>query len=276
MATEKAVILARGLGTRMRKQGPVGGGVLSDTVEALAQQGLKALIPLRGRPFLDYVVAGLRRAGLRRLCLVVAPDCPLLTDYARQTSERTGLDITCAVQGEPLGTADAVLAAESFAGGDPFIVCNGDNLYPDEALGRLAQLADRRCCIVGFERDALMQGSNFPPERLKAFAVLRAAPDGCLEEIIEKPPDPQRYARDGKLWVNMNLFRFTPEVFEACRQVRPSPRGELELTEAATRLARSGRVPFHVLFAEGPVLDLTGRDDVPALERLLEGREPGF
>ena len=65
---------------------------------------------------------------------------------------------------------------------------------------------------------------------MRAFAAIVVGPDGELKEIVEKPPEPERYVRDGRLWVNMNLFRFTPEIFGSCRSIQPDPdRGELEL-----------------------------------------------
>jgi len=77
--------------------------------------------------------------------------------------------------------------------------------------------------------------------------------------------------------VGMNLYRFTPAVFEACRRVEPDPaRGELELTAAVNGLAESGRVPFRVDFCRGAVLDLTSRADVAGVEAALVGRELSF
>jgi len=102
------------------------------------------------------------------------------------------------------------------------------------------------------------------------------APDR-LRGIVEKPADPDRYAREGKLWLSLNLFRFTPEIFDACRKISPNPRrGELELTDAVSLLVARGGVPFRVIFASGGVLDLTARLDVARGERLLGERTPGF
>ena len=276
MRAAKAVILARGLGKRMRRADPSAPG-LTGQARSLAQRGLKSLIPLRGRPFLDYVVGSLLEAGLGRLCLVVAPDGDQFMDYASRAGERTGAEITWAVQSRPLGTADAVLAAERFVGDDPFVMVNADNLYPAGALRRLAQVSERCCCAAAFERDELLRTSNFSRRRVGAFAVLVAGEDGRLEEIVEKPAEPQRYVRAGRLLVSMNLYRFTREVFDACRQVQPHPvRGELELTAAVCLMLRAGSVPFRVIEVGGPVLDLTSRADLRSLERLLEGRSPGF
>ena len=270
--TQKAVILAGGLGRRMRRA-DAGAAILSEEAKSRAEQGLKGLIPLRGRPFLDYVVGGLLEAGVEKVCLVVPPDCDALTDYARRTAELTGAEITWAVQSEPRGTGDAVLAAEDFAGPDPFIMCNCDTLCPQDAIAELAAVLGPGCRAVAFDRDALLLGSNFGADRIGRFAVLVISEGGELKEIVEKPRDPEAYRTGGKLWVSLNLFRFTRDIFEACRQIRPHPeRGEVELTDAVSLLAAREDFPFRAIFSSGSVMDLTAREDVSAVERLLTGR----
>ncbi len=92
-----------------------------------------------------------------------------------------------------------------------------------------------------------------------------------LSEIIEKP-DAITYARLApRAYVSMNLWSFTPAIFEACRRVTPSPRGELELQDAV-RLARSELgVTFTVIPYAGGVLDLSHRGDIPAVAAALTG-----
>jgi glucose-1-phosphate thymidylyltransferase len=273
--TDRAVVLARGLGTRMQR---AQSGVKLDPQKArLARRGLKMLMPVAGRPFLDYVADSLLRAGLRRICFVIAPEAEALRQHLRRIADASGAAVDWAVQPEPLGTGDAVLAAERAVWNEPFVLANADNLYPVESLRELAGVAGPECCVMAFERDALTRQGNIAPERARDFAVVTATADGRLKTIVEKPPDPEQYARDGRLWVNMNLYRFTPAIFEACRHLEPDPeRGELELTAAVADLAASGEVTFRVLNGEGAVLDLTSRSDVPAAERVLAGRTLSF
>ena len=272
---EKAVVLARGLGTRMRQRSAR--ATLSDQTRRLAHLGLKPLIPFGGRPFLDYIVGSLLLAGLRQICLVIAPDCNVLREHAARIATAAGVDVCCAVQKEPLGTADAVLAAEDFADGESFILCNGDNLYPQQALTALVAAAEGSCLLAAFDRDALVAQGNISRQRVSGFAVVVLGRAGEFLQIVEKPAQPGRYLRQGKLWVSMNLYRFTPDIFGACRGIEPHPgRGELELTSAVEKLRVDGTVPFKVLCCNGGVLDLTSRNDIKSLERLLAGREPGF
>ena len=276
--TQKAVVLARGLGTRMQREAE--GVPLSEEHLRAARAGQKALMPLLGRPMLDYVVDSLLQAGLRHVCLVIAPEADAMRQAARRiqaAAAAAGARIECAVQQDPRGTADAVLAAEDFAAGDAFVVCNGDNLYPWAALRQLAGIEDDDCRAVAFERDALLRHSNIAPERIRAFAAMTVSEDGRLTGIVEKPPDPERYAREGRLWVNMNLYRFVPAVFDACRSIEPDPvRGELELTAAVAELVRRGRPAFRVVFSEEGVLDLTSRADISGAERALADRRLSF
>jgi len=272
---EKAVILARGLGTRMQKERD--GIELDDESDRIARQGLKTLIPVGSRPFLDYIVDSLLQVGLREVCLVIAPDCQPLQDYAERVSKASHAEVSCTVQEEALGTADAVLAAESFARTDPFVLCNSDNLYPREALRTLAADEQAGCCVAAFDGETLVSEGNIAADRVRDMAVVVADDDGNLTNIVEKPPEPEKYARGGHVWVNMNLYRFTPHIFDACRSIDFDPeRGELELTTAVQLLCDRQIVPFRVAFSRDGVLDMTSRKDVDAVREALEDRQPGF
>ena len=272
MTTRKAVVLARGKGTRMQEKS--GDESLDDRARRMATRGLKGLIPVGGRPFLDYIVDSFLQAGIDRICLVIAPGCTEMQRYARGVTERSGATVVCAVQEEALGTADAVLAAQDFAGDDPFLLSNSDNLCSVEALRRLAD-ADG-CAVAAFARNELARGGNISPERVRAFAAVNCNEEGRLRAIVEKPDDPERYAVNGEVWVNMNLYRFTPKIFDACRRIEPNEeRGELELTDAVDLLLAGG-ASFHALRCRSGAVDLTRRADIPGAREALRGREPSF
>ncbi|HEY5087504.1 MAG TPA: sugar phosphate nucleotidyltransferase, partial [Gemmatimonadaceae bacterium] len=117
----KAVILARGLGKRMREADD--GVVLDAAQSASAESGVKGMIPME-RPFLDYVLSSLADAGFTDVCIVVAPDHAAMRDYYTSRAVPKRLRISFAVQSAAIGTADAVLAAEEFTAGEPFVVLN--------------------------------------------------------------------------------------------------------------------------------------------------------
>lgn len=270
----KAVILAGGMGTRMQEPSDTATDLDDHTAE-LASKGLKGLIPINGRPFLDYVLGSIFRAGVEQICLVVPPDSRDLQDYITDAAARSGKTVTWAVQEEPLGTAHALMCARDFVAGESFIMSNCDNIYPDGALEDLVQDTSHASCVMAFHRDALLEGSNFGEERVRRFAVVVADEQGHLRQIVEKPENPRQYERDGHLWMSMNLYRFTPAIFASCDRIEPDPeRGELELTTAVLQLAQ--KHPVQVKRCSGGVVDMTGRDDIPPVRALLEGVSPGF
>jgi glucose-1-phosphate thymidylyltransferase len=265
-----AVVLARGLGTRMRRSGDEAG--LDPVQLAAARDGQKAMMPVAGgRPFLDYILASLADAGLIDVCLVVAPDHRAIREhFDRHPPHR--VTIAYAVQPEPAGTADAVLTAEAWTGGRDFLVLNGDNLYPVDALRALADLDGPG--LVAFDRDALVRDGNIAPDRIRQFALLDVGPDGWLRQLVEKPDDTELERLGGGAHrVSMNAWRFDRGIFQACRDVGLSSRGERELSQAAA-LAVTRGMRFRVLSIAAGVLDLSGRGDVADVSRRLAGLEP--
>lgn len=263
MGTTRAVVLARGLGTRMRE--PDTGVRLSDTQQQAADAGVKMMIPVHGRPFLDYVLSALADAGLTEVALVVAPDHDAIrAHYDAHATVRVTL--TYVVQPAPHGTANAVLAVEQWSGGGPFLTLNADNLYPVAALRALASLDEPG--LPGFEPEDLIRTSNISEERIRAFALVDVDDEGYLTGIVEKPADLPAHPL-----VSMNLWRFDSRIFAACRAVPRSMRGEFELPEAVGLAARGG-VRFKTIPARGPVLDLSRRADAADVERRLAGVTP--
>jgi glucose-1-phosphate thymidylyltransferase len=280
--TTRAVVLARGLGKRMRETDP--GTPLSREQLRAAEAGLKAMMPVNGRPFIDYVLGSLAEAGLSDIALVVAPDHDAVrAHFAAAPPARLHLDFL--VQEAAIGTANAVLAAEPWAGGDPFIVLNADNLYPVDALRALAAL--REPGLPAFDADDLVRSSNIPAERIAAFAVATIDAEGYLTAIVEKPKavdlppeggshsasDSTRVASGFSRKISMNCWRFDARIFDICRDVPKSARGEFELPEAVG-LAIARGVRFKAIPARGPVLDLSRRADTVDVGRRLAGIVP--
>jgi dTDP-glucose pyrophosphorylase len=265
--TIKAVILARGLGTRMRKAATA--APIDARQAAVADTGVKAMIPI-GRPFLDYVISALADAGLRDICLVVGPEHEAIRrHYAGLAPSR--VRIVFAVQREPLGTADAVLAAGEFAGSDHFLVLNSDNYYPVEVLARLREMG--RPCLAGFDRTALVRESNIDDERVQKYAVLTVDAEGFLTGILEKP-DEETWRRVGEhALISMNVWCFGPAILRAGGQIRMSARGEYELADAVQYAMTGLGERFAVVPVSTGVLDLSVRTDIPSVARRLQGVE---
>jgi dTDP-glucose pyrophosphorylase len=258
---DKAVILARGAGSRMRAGADIR---LDPDQSAVADTGVKAMIPF-GRPFLDFVLSGLADAGFARACVVVGPEHDFVRDYYERIQPRR-IQIDFAIQAKPLGTADAVLAAEGFASGGEFVVINSDNLYPSDVLVALRGLGEPGA--VMFDESSLIERSNISRERVRSFAYAQVDAAAFLIDLIEKPDEQTLVALRGFVLVSMNCWRFSQEIFEACRRVPLSSRGEYELP-AAVREAMKGGMRFKIVRSTQGVLDLSRRSDIAAVgERL--------
>jgi glucose-1-phosphate thymidylyltransferase len=265
--TRRAVILSRGLGTRMRRAAATPG--LSGAQAEVASTGVKALIPI-GRPFLDYGLSALADAGITDVCLIIGPEHDAVRDYYAGDGRPSRLSIDFAVQLEPRGTADAVLAAEEWTDGDPFLVLNGDNYYPVDALRALASANEP--ALVAFGRDGLLKDGQIDPTRIASFAVLQLD-DDRLRHIVEKPDAAVLSALGPHVYCSMNCWRFDSRIFAACRAVPLSPRGELELPAAVElAMAREGMV-VRAIRMDVPVLDLSNQGDIPAVAARLAGTE---
>lgn len=267
-SSTKLVILAAGRGRRMRRTAP--GLVLSPEQREAASRGLKGLIPIGGRPYLDHIIGAAADAGVREICLVVGPGRhPVRERYERV--EATRVKIVFAVQEEPLGSAHALLAAESFAGDDPVLVINADNYYPAAAIAGLCALEGNG--LAGFRREVLVSRGNIPPERVAAYAIVTADADGLLTRIVEKPNAADVRSMAGSAYVSMTCWRFAPSIFAACRAVPRSARGEYEVPDAVMWASRSLGEQFRIVPVNEPVLDLSCQEDIPSVEAHLRGRE---
>jgi len=270
--TTQAVILARGLGTRMRREAEGGGAALSDDQRRAAAQGAKGMMPLGTRPFLDYVLSALADAGIRDVTLVVAPEHESIREHFERTHVPARVRLRYAVQAEPRGTADAVLSVRGVVDDAPFLVLNSDNYYPVAAFRDLAALGGAG--LVAFEAETLVREGGLEPERVFKYALLDIDDAGFLRAVREKPSADDPLAQRDERWVSMNLWSFTPVIFEACARVRPSARGELEIQDAVTIAMHDLGERFGVVRMRAGVLDMSSRADIAFVASQLAGIEP--
>jgi glucose-1-phosphate thymidylyltransferase len=118
---------------------------------------------------------------------------------------------------------------------------------------------------VAYEGEALVRDGNIDRERVMAYALLDIDAEGVLQAIVEKPAADHPLAQRTERWVSMNLWSFTPRIFEACRRVEPSVRGELELQDAVMIAAHALGEVFRVVHAHAGVLDLSRRADITTI-----------
>lgn len=237
--------------------------VLSPEQKRIADAGLKTLMPVAdGKTLLDLSIDSLRSAGFDELCLVIGPE----HDEVRDFCAAKGFDVDFAVQNKPLGTADAVLAAEVCVKPDEFfLVVNSDNLYPVMSLRRLREA--NRPAMLAFQRESLIEQSSIPEERIAKFATVEVDSQGFLRRIVEKP---QAIAPGS--FISMNAWLFSHRIFDACRAIGPSERGEYELASAVQYAIDELGEKFLAIKTNEGVLDLSSRSDIETVSRLLKER----
>jgi glucose-1-phosphate thymidylyltransferase len=267
--TDRAVVLARGAGRRMQAEDPA--AVLTDEQRRAADAGLKALMPIGGRPFLDYVLSSLADAGVRDVALIVAPEHGAVRARYERDAPPRRVRLAFVVQAEARGTADAILAAEVWTGHEPFLSVNSDNLYPVDVLRSLVESGEPALPV--FRRADLVRDGNVRDDQVHTFALVEVTRDGYLARIVEKPDPHLMSAAGGDALLSMNCWAFDARIFDACRAVPRSPRGEFELPQAVMLAVERG-VRFRAIPAAGAVLDLSRRGDTAEVARRLQNVVP--
>lgn len=244
-----------------------GGASLDEEQRRAADRGAKALVPFYGHAYLSYVLAGLAEGGITHVCVVVPRDDDAITQYYANVSPQR-LQLVFVRQNEPRGSAHALVAAQRHVGTEPFVLVNGDNVYPAAVIDQVRRLSGSG--LAGFAQGALIDG-GIPAERLGAYALLEVDGSGCLQRIVEKPGADLVRERGKDALVSMTCWRFETSIFDACRSIGPSERGEYEIPDAVMLTVNRG-VCFRVVPVRAAVLDLTSRADVPVVAARLHGQ----
>ncbi|MFH1148166.1 MAG: glucose-1-phosphate thymidylyltransferase [Pseudomonadota bacterium] len=205
----KALVLSGGKGTRLRP---------------LTHTMAKQLVPVANKPILGYVLDHIKEAGIKDVGVIVAPETQgEVRDYLGR-GEKWQLEISYILQEEPLGLAHAVKTASRFLARSPFVMYLGDNL-----LGKgIKDAMDR---FKSEPSDALLFLKEVSNPQAFGVAVLNG---GRIERLVEKPKDPpSSLALAG-------VYFFSPRIHEAISRIKPSWRGELEITDAIQELIDMG------------------------------------
>ncbi len=278
---KRVVILAGGISSRM-KSTPAEGH-LEPELAKQAEERTKGMISVGkgGRPFLDYQLYNMKKAGIDDIVIVVGEKDETLRQYyglKDRDNQFHGLRITYAIQRipegrkKPMGTSDALLQAllvrPDWKGGD-FIVCNSDNLYSVRVFTMLLD-CDAPNALIDYDRSGL----EFAETRFAQFGITQKDKDGYLVEIVEKPPleELERLrGADGSLRVSMNIFRLNYEmIFDPLRNCPESPvRHEKELVTAVTAMVKLHPRSLKALPLKEHVPDLTYKDDIAVTSEYL-------
>jgi glucose-1-phosphate thymidylyltransferase len=206
----KALITAGGRGTRLRP---------------LTHTRNKHLIPVANKPMIHYAIEAVAAAGIRDIGISINPDTGADLQAALGHGEAWGVDITYIVQEAPLGLAHVLRVAESFLAGERFVFYLGDNLI----VGGISRFVER--FAANGDDCHLVLAHVHDPQRFGVADVC----DGCVVRVEEKPDHPS-----SDLAVT-GIYCYTPTIFEAVHAIRPSARGELEISDAHQYLIEHGR-----------------------------------
>ena len=213
----KGLILSGGKGTRLRP---------------ITHTSAKQLVPVANKPVLFYGIEAMKDAGIEEVGIIVAPETGNEIREVVGDGAAFGLAITYIEQDAPLGLAHAVLTAEDYLGGSPFVMYLGDNLLRNG-------ITDLVKTFSTDAPDALILLTPVPDPENYGVAELV---DGRVSVLVEKPPAPKTNL------ALVGVYMFTPAIVDAARSIEPSGRGELEITDAIQTLVNSGkRVDPHIV-----------------------------
>ncbi len=209
MPNLKALILSGGRGTRLRP--------LTFTLA-------KQLIPLANKPVLGYVLDQVAETGINQIGIIIAPETGhYVKEYVKNGSE-WGFNVTYIPQ-EPLGLAHAVKTAKTFLVEEDFIMCLGDNLQGERLTTYVQKFKKERMDALIF-----LKAVNDPTK----FGVATLDEKTNIVKLVEKPKEPS-----SNLAI-VGTYIFSNKIFEAIKSIKPSWRGELEITDAIKEMIDMG------------------------------------
>jgi glucose-1-phosphate thymidylyltransferase len=237
----KALILSGGRGTRLRP---------------LTHTRAKQLVPIANKANIDYVVEDIVRAGVTDIGVVISPETGTEVSNHLGDGSRFGCRFTFIPQDEPRGLAHAVKTAQTFLQDDPFVMYLGDNLL-DGGIDHMLEVFNHG----GIEACILLTKVPNP----SSFGVAVRDPSGRITRLVEKPKE---FISDLAL---VGVYLFSPKIHEMIATLKPSARGEFEITEAIQKLLETGAT-VHAEEVRGYWKDTGNARDLLDANRLVLSR----
>lgn len=214
----KGIILAGGSGTRLYP---------------LTTVTSKQLLPVYDKPMIYYPLSTLMLAGIKEILIISTPDDTPKFERLLGTGKQFGLKLSYAVQEHPDGLAQAFIIGEKFIGKDSVAMILGDNIFYGSGLGHILRQAVKK------QTGATIFG--YYVENPKAFGVVEFDRHGVPVSIVEKPEEPKsNYAVTG-------LYFYDNKVVEYAKSLKPSKRGELEITDINQLYLEAGTLDIQLL-----------------------------
>ena len=215
---KKGIILAGGQGTRLYPMTAV---------------TCKQLLPVYDKPMIFYPLTTLMIAGIRDILIISTPEAiPLLKQFLGDGNQY-GVSLSYAVQNNPTGIAEAFIIGEKFIDNDPVSLILGDNIFYGAGLHNLLT------STLGTSEGATIYATHVrDPER---FGILNYNDNGKVTDIIEKPKNPPSN------FAVVGLYSYDKNAVQYAKDLKPSNRGELEITDLNKRYIQEGKLKEHIL-----------------------------
>ena len=217
----KGIILAGGTGTR-----------LYPVTQAVSKQ----LLPIYDKPMIYYPLSTLMLAGIRDILIISTPEDTPRYEQLFSNGNHLGLNISYKIQPSPDGLAQAFILGEEFIDGEDVALILGDNIFFGHGL---VELLRNSIQTVNSKRDSVVFGYSVKnPER---YGVVKFGDDGKVTSIVEKPDSPvSNYAVVG-------LYFYTHDVVDVAKKLKPSARGELEITSVNQYFLQKNRLKVEIM-----------------------------
>ncbi|MCD6433985.1 MAG: NTP transferase domain-containing protein [Candidatus Diapherotrites archaeon] len=238
---EKLVVLAAGKGVRM---------------QPLTLEKPKALVELNGKPLIEHVLEAFEYAGISKAVIVVGYKKEAIIEYLGK--KWNSIAIEYAYQNEPKGTANALIQAEKYLEHcKKFATANSDVIIDKTELKRIVNEASK---LLESNEAVIVARKSKEPWKYGCLLV----EGNRLREIVEKP---ERGKEPSNL-INAGYYFFTPKIFEFAKKVKPSSRGEYEITDAINMLAAEGKVAY--IKTKKRVFDIGTIAELKEAEKILK------